>query len=228
MNSYRKSAVIAGSLFLTAMVASLLGGGLLESILTSPDYLTNISESTSTMFTGIFFEFVNAVAVVGIAVTLFPVLKKHSESIAIGYVGFRVIESIFCIVSAIVPLILISLSNEYLKTKASDVNYFQTLGLIFVSVRTDLAEIVIPVSFSLGAFLFYHILYHSELIPRFISVWGVIGVLLIFILVFLKVSMILNIIFVLPIILNEIFLGIWLIVKGFNLTVLDSGSKGEI
>lgn len=217
MNSYRKDAIIAGALFLTAMAASILGGGLIESILTAPDFISNISANLSTIYIGVFLEFINAFAVVGIAVTLFPILKKHNDSLALGYVGFRLIESVFCIVSALIPLTLIFLSKEYLKTELTDVNNMKTLSLLFIYIRTDLAEIVIPIAFSLGAFLLYHILYHSKLIPRFISVWGLIGVILILLLVFLKVSMILNIIFVLPIILNEIFLGIYLIVKGFNL-----------
>jgi hypothetical protein len=224
MNSYKKNAVIAGVLFLTAMAASLLGGGLIESVLTAPDYITNISSNTSTIFAGVFLEFINAAAVVGIAVILFPVLKKYNESFALGYVSFRIIESIFCIAGAVIPLILIYLEGKYSETEAFDVNYFKTLIAIFISIRSDLAEIVIPIVFSLGAFLFYHILYHSKLVPRFISVWGLIGALLIFTLVFLQINMIINIIFVLPIILNEIFLGIWLIVKGFNLSVIDSRS----
>ena len=224
MNSYKKNAVIAGVLFLTAIAVSILGGGLIESVLTAPDYISTISSNTSIIFIGVFLEFINAAAVVGIAVILFPVLKKYNESFALGYLSFRIIESIFCIAGAVVPLILIYLEGKYSETGAFDVNYFKTLIAIFISIRTDLAEIVIPIIFSLGAFLFYHILYYSKLVPRYISIWGLIGALLIFALVFLQINMIINIIFVLPIISNEIFLGIWLIVKGFNLSVIDSRS----
>lgn len=224
MNSYKKNAVIAGVLFLTAMTASLLGGSLIESVLTAPDYISTISSNTSIIFIGVFLEFINAAAVVGIAVILFPVLKKYNESFALGYLSFRIIESIFCIAGAVVPLILIYLEGKYSETGAFDVNYFKTLIAIFISIRTDLAEIVIPIIFSLGAFLFYHILYYSKLVPRYISIWGLIGALLIFALVFIQINMIINIIFVLPIISNEIFLGIWFIVKGFNLSVIDSRS----
>ena len=224
MNSYKKNAVIAGVLFLTAIAVSILGGGLIESVLTAPDYISTISSNTSIIFIGVFLEFINAAAVVGIAVILFPVLKKYNESFALGYISFRIIESIFCIAGAVIPLILIYLEEKYANTEAFDVNYFKTLIAIFISIRKDLAGIVIPIVFSLGAFLFYHVLYHAQLVPRFISVWGFLGALLIFALVFLQINMIINIIFVLPIILNEIFLGIRLIVKGFNLEVLDSRS----
>ena len=108
MNTSRKIAVIVGALFLIAMVTSLLGGGLLESILDVPDYLINVSANTTQVSIGILLELINAIAVVGIGVMMFTILKQHSESMALGYVGFRVIESVFLIVAAIIPLSLIN------------------------------------------------------------------------------------------------------------------------
>jgi hypothetical protein len=86
--------------------------------------------------------------------------------------------------------------------------------------------LLIPVFFSVGAVLFYSLLSRSKLIPRFVSVWGLIGVVLILALNLLstinllEVGMSTGLIFALPMILNEIFLGIWLIVKGFKDEVL--------
>ncbi len=224
MNTSRKIAIIVGVLFLTAIVTSLLGGGLLESILNAPDYLTNVSVNTTQVLIGMFLELINGIAVVGIAVMLFPVLKQHNESIARGYFSFRIIESVFCIVSAIIPLSLITLSQEYLKAGASDASYFQTLGTLFIAARADLAGLLIPVFFCLSALLFYYLLHQSKLIPRFISVWGFIGVALVLILNLLEVGIITGMILAFPIISNEIFLGIWLIVKGFNPSAIASDS----
>lgn len=221
MNSLRKTAIIAGILFLIAMVSSLLGGGLLESVLKEPDYLTIIPAETTIIIIGVFLEFINAIAVIGIAVTLFPILKQYNVSIALGYLTFRIIEAIFCIVSAAIPVALIKLSREFINTGTS---YFHILGTFLIEVRTELAELLIPVFFGLGALLFYYLLYKSKLIPRFISVWGFIGGLLILILSLIEVNMIMNIIFVLPIILNEIFLGFWLIIKGFDQSRIISGT----
>lgn len=224
MNTNKKTARIVGVLFLTAMVTSLLGGGLLESILNAPNYLINVSANTTQVLIGMFLELINGIAVVGIAVMLFPILKPHNESIALGYVSFRIIESVFCIVSAISPLSLITLSQEYLKAGASDASYFQTLGTLFITARAHLAGLLIPVFFCLGALLFYYLLYQSKLIPRFISVWGLVGVVLVLTLNLLEIGISTGMILALPIILNEIFLGIWLIVKGFNPSTIASGS----
>jgi hypothetical protein len=229
VNSSKKTARVVGALFLTAMVTSLLGGGLLESILTAPDYLVSVSANTTQVMTGMSLELINGIAVVGIAVMLFRILKQHNESIALGYVGFRIIESVFCVVSATIPLSLITLSQEYLKAGASDASYFQTLGTLLIALRADMAGLLIPVFFSSGALLFYYLLYQSKLIPRFISVWGFIGAVLVLTLNLLgtfgiSTGMILALLFALPIILNEIFLGIWLIGKGFNPTAMASES----
>ena len=73
--------------------------------------------------------------------------------------------------------------------------------------------------FILGALIFYYLLYQSKLIPRFISVWGLIAVAMVPLQYFN-----LGLILVLPMISNEIFLAIWLIVKGFNSSAIASGS----
>ncbi|MCJ7595455.1 MAG: DUF4386 domain-containing protein [Desulfobacterales bacterium] len=224
MTKNRKTAIFVGMLFLTAMVASLLGGGLIDSIISAPDYLKNVSENEIQMKIGVFLELINAIAVVGIAVLLFPILKQYNEKIALGYFGFRIIEAVFCSVIVISPLSLITLGQEYLKTGAADASSFQTSGILSMAGRASVAGLLIPVFFSLGALLLYSFLYRSTLLPRFISVWGLIGVVLILSLSListlnvLEVGLSTGLIFALPIITNEIFLGIWLIVKGFNAT----------
>jgi len=229
MNTSRKTALIVGVLFLTAMVASLLGGGLVESILSAPDYLMAVSENETQVIIGVLLELINGIAVLGIGVLMFPILKKHNEALALGYLGFRIIESVFCSVIVISPLSLITLSQEYSKAGASDASYFQTVGTLSIAERASVVGLLIPVFFSLGALLFYYLLYQSKLLPRFISVWGLIGVALILALnllstLGLEVGISIGLILALPIILNEIFLGIWLIVKGFSPSAMAPGS----
>ena len=219
MDTIRKRGVLTGILFLTAMVSSLAGGGLIESVLSRTDYLNNIASNTALIHSGIILELINAAAVIGIAVTVFPVIKRYGESLALGYVGFRMIESILCILSAFIPLLLISLSSA--AGSLTGTEFYQDFGNILLSVRLNLAEIFIPVFFSLGAFLFYYSLFLLKFIPRYISVWGFIGAVLILAKIFIDSGIVLTMILVLPIITNEIFLGIWLIVKGFNIASSD-------
>jgi hypothetical protein len=215
-----------GGLFLIAMVASLLGGGLVESVLSAPDYLVAMTEHETRVIIGVLLELINGIAVVGIGVLMFPILKRHNESIALGYLALRIIESVFCCMIVISPLSLVALSQEYAQSGALDAAYVQMIRTLSVAERAGVASLLIPVFLSLGALLLYSTLYQFRLLPRYISAWGFIGAALILLLNLLltfnvEVGMV-AIVFALPIISNEIFLGIWLMVKGFNTSLSNS------
>ena len=188
MNSTRKAARNAGSLFLAAMFASLLGGGLLESAQGNSNQLL--------LVTGVALEIVNALAVFGIGFILFWVLKIFRESAAKIYLILRILESLACFAA---PLVLVLDFNH------SGLRPFFTGSLI-------------PLFFCSGALVLYTMLYVFRILPRFISIWGFIGVLGIIILNLTNIESSAGMLLALPIILNEIFLGIWLIVKGFTKT----------
>jgi hypothetical protein len=216
------------------MVASLLGGGLVESIIAAPDYLIAVSENENQLIAGVLLELINGIAVLGIGLLMYPILKQYNETIALGYFGARIIEAVFCSVIIISPLSLITFSQEYLKAGASDASYFQSLGNLAIAARSNVVGLLIPVFFGLGALLFYYLLYQSRLVPRFISVWGFIGAVLILTLNLLLTANLLEagiatgLIFALPMITNEIFIALWLIVKGFNSSAIASVSAEPV
>jgi hypothetical protein len=222
INSYRRTTIIVGILFLIAMVSSLVGGGLIESVISTPDYLVSASANQNQVLTGMFLELINGISVVGIGILMLPILKKFNKSMAYGYVGLRIIESVSIIISAIIPLSIVKLSQEYLASGASNDSYFQTQGALLIAERGWGVSIFIPVFFSLGALLFYYLLYTSKLVPRFIPVWGFIGVVSIVTLNLIGTTSNIGMILALPIISNEIFLGVWLIIKGFNSSAIAS------
>jgi len=232
MKPYRKTAIVVGIFFLVGYVI-LLPGGLLfiDPIIDAQDYLIDVSVNKSQVIIGMFLEFINAAAVVGIAVLMFPLLKKQNEALALGYAGSRIVESAILVVGHIFLLLLIILSQEYMKAANPDASYFQTLGTLFIAER-GLTFRMVMIVVSLGALMFYYLLYQSKLIPRFISVWGLIGAPLSLAGGLIAIfghragasmptsTMILG----LPIMLNELFIGVWLIVKGFNPSAIASES----
>ena len=231
MNSNRKTARIVGVLFITATVASILATfGFLEPILNAPDYLISVSANDAQWIIGVLIDAINSAAVVVIAVMLFPIFKKHNEALALGYVASRIIEAVILIVGHISLLLLLTLSQEYIKAGAPDVSYFQTLGTLLLGVYDWTFLLGPTIVLSLTALILNYILYQSRLVPRFISVWGLIGaplmlaagVLPMFGLVdpFSTISILLG----LPLALNEMVLAVWLIVKGFNSSAIDSAS----
>ena len=229
MNTYRKTGIIVGVLFLTATVTGMLGDSLVGSILNAPDYLMNVYPNRTQVIIGVLISFILGLAIVGIAVFLFPILKKHNEPIALGYVGIRTAEFAILLVWSISPLLLITLSQEYVKAGDPDASSFQTFGAVLIAVRYWVWRLVYILNGVLTLLLSY-LLYQSKLIPRSISVLGLIGgaVLLagtpLDMFGLIDVDQGAGLLVVLPGGLFELILPIWLFVKGFNSSAIASGS----
>jgi hypothetical protein len=222
MNAHRRTARIVGVLFIVGTVAGSLSVLLSESILGAPGYLTEISTNEIRVAIGAFLELVMAVAVVAIPYVIFPILKKHDERIAIGYVGARTIEGVGYIVSVIILLSLTSLSQEFVKAGAPVASSFQVLGDLLLAGREWVNFVGVYIVFNLGALLFYYVLFRSKLIPRLISAWGFIaallwlaGILVVLFDITTTSSTIYTLSFV-PMFAQEMVMAVWLIVKGFN------------
>lgn len=113
MDSDRRTARIVGVLFIIATVAGILSVILLPSIQDAPNNLANFSANEYRVLLGSLLILVMAFACAGIAIWLYPVLKKHNQALALGSVGFRVIESVLHIVVVIATLLLLTLRYYY-------------------------------------------------------------------------------------------------------------------
>ena len=210
-----------GALFLTSNVVFILGALVfIEPILGAPDYLNLVSPNRAKMVIGVLLELINAVAYLGIAVLMFPILRGRFESLALGYVGFRIIEFVMQILTGLSPLALVTLSEEFVIAGSPAASSFQTLGTVLIAGRSWAFQMV-SINLVLGALLFYSMLYQTKLIPRFISIWGLLGATAVL------ANTLLDMLGLPPgnlgvvMLLNELFLGVWLIVKGFNPSSLD-------
>jgi hypothetical protein len=227
MNSNRKTARIAGALFITATVADLLSLPFLDSINAS-NYLVSVSANGNQVITGALLLFVGAAAAASIAISLYPVLSRYRGGLALGAVGFRLIEGAFYIVGVLCLLLLLTLSEEFVKAGAADSSYFQTLGVLLLAGYRVAGNVASLLAFSIGALLYYYIFYQTRLVPRWLSGWGLVGAMLSMVsglLVMLRLigpfstfQIVLN----LPIAPQEMVLAVWLIVKGFNPSVIAS------
>jgi len=231
MNSNRKTAIIVGVLFIIATTFLFVGEAFYKPILGSPDYLDNAYPNRIIVIIGILLDFIMVLAMPLLAVLLFPILRKHNEALALGYVGFRFLEAVLYIVMEINKLSLINVSQDYLNKGGMAASYFQNIGSLIQS-QNYWAFSIYVIIFTLGALMLYSVLYKSKLIPRFISAWGFIaaaflltGSVLIMVDMFTGISESgLNLIFATPIAVNEMVLAVWLIVKGFNSSAIASGS----
>jgi hypothetical protein len=220
MDSDKSTARIVGALFIVATAASLLSTSVTGSILDAPDFLLHLSAHKGQVAVGALLQFVAAAGSAGIAISLYPVLRRYSEGLALGAVAFRIIEGVFYTIAALGLLSLLSLSQEYVSAGSSATSTYQILGIWTLAVRNWANFVFGVVSFCTGAALYYYVLYRSRLVPRWLSAWGLLGLASLF-------SMVLLILFgakpsglplflALPIALQEMVLAVWLIVRGFN------------
>ena len=222
MNSYKKTAIIVGILFIIATAAPILSG-LFINIINGPDYLTDVYANSVQVTTGALLELIMALAIVGIATTIYPVLKKCSETLASGYMGIRIIEGVIFVAVAVLGLLsLLTLSQEFVIAGSPDVSYFQTIGTLLRSAHDWSYLLSGQVVFPFSALILNFALYRSKLVPKFISVWGLIGAVVLLtgglsgMFGLFAENPVLETVFFLPIALQEMVFATWLIVKGFN------------
>ena len=222
LNTHRKTAIIVGVLFIIATAFLFIGEAVYKPILGSPDYLELAYPNRTTVIIGILLEFVIVLAMPLIPVFFFPVLKKHNEALAIGYIVFRTLESVILIgVAEINKLSLIGVSQEYLKGGA-EAAYFQSMGRSIQAATHwgDTDGLIYNLVFVFGALMLYSVLYQSKLVPRWISAWGLLAAMVLLIGAvlgsFIEVSLAVELVVILPIAVQEMVMAGWLIVKGFN------------
>jgi hypothetical protein len=222
MNTHRKTAIIVGTLFIIGTVAGILSLVVTTPLLDDPDHLIKVSAQANRLIIGALLVLTMGLALAIVPVVLFPIARKHNEPLALGYVVFRgALEPIAYIGIVILWLALVVVGREYVKVGAADASYLQTLGAVLLGTHHALSNILIII-FGLGALMLYSLLYRARLVPRWLSVWGFIAIILHlatgFLLLFALVIPMSTILVVmnLPIFLQEMVMAVWLIVKGFN------------
>ncbi len=229
MSTERAVARVTGVLFIVATAASLLSIAFLGSV-GSPDYLTDMAANEGQVTAGVLVRFIAAFASAAIAISLYPVLRRYRQGLALGAVGFRLIEGTFYTLGAVSVLLLLTLSQEFVAAGAVDPTYFSQSGTLLKALD-DWAGLAGILAFYLGGLLYYRVFYQTRLVPRWLAAWGVGGVILgaaAALLVMFGVTGSMSPVQIAlnaPIGLQEMVLAVWLIVKGFNTSAATSGSS---
>jgi hypothetical protein len=222
VNPTRKTALITGVLFIITIVFSIPGALLYGTLLNDPNYVIGPGADTQVAL-GAFLEIVVAIANIGTAVTLFPILKRQNEGVALGYVSSRVVESTFIGVGIISVLSVVTLRQEFGAGATADAGSFLAASSALVALKgwTFLLGPGLLAGFGNGLLLGY-LMYRSGLVPRLLALLGLIGGPLIFasgIAVLFGLYDQVSVwsgIATIPEFLWEAALGIYLIVKGFR------------
>ena len=169
----RRAEIMVATLFLVTAAASIAAGFLLEPILTAPNYLAGISPNTAAVAWGALLWSINNIGIVFIAVFMYPLLWKLDENAAVGYLAVRIIEGTLMMVGVMVTLMLIPLSAEFINAGAPLSSWYLTLGNSLVQV-TGLNKIGLPL-LGLSGLIFTWMLVRHKMVPRVISVVGLVG-----------------------------------------------------
>jgi len=235
MNNYRKNAIVTGVLYIIGTVAGILSIVFINPLLNSPDLLTAVSADGSQLILGALIVMVMALALAMVPVVMFPVLRRHNEVLALGYVVFRgALETFFYFAMVISSLFLLILNQ----VAVTDSSALQTVATELL--ESEMLGSLLTIVFILGALMFYTVLYQSKLVPRWLSGWGLIAAPLYlaagFLVLFgtIEPMSTTDSLLQMPLGIQEMVLALWLIVKGFNPTAVESGSariavsEGEI
>ncbi len=218
MDSMRKTALVAGIFYLITFV-SIPTLALYGPVKSDPYYIVSSGASTAVLFGG-FLEVIVALAGIGTAVALYPVVKRQNESMALGFVTTRVLEAAM-IFTGVVSLLSVVTLRQPGATGAGAASLVTTGAALVAMYNWTflLGQTLMP---GLNALLLGSLMYRSGLVPRIIPLLGLIGAPL---LITATIATLFGLneqlsvwsaIATLPIAAWELSLGVWLVVKGFK------------
>jgi hypothetical protein len=228
MKTYRMNAVMVGALYFLGTVfgvsGAIVGGEVLSSIVTGKplagvDMLDLVATNSSQLTGGAFLTLMMGISLVAMTVFLYPIFRKDSEELAMGMLLFRgALEGTGYMLSTLSILALVALGNEYVATGANSAA-LQSVGNVLYQFQ-DLISPVQTFIFLTGATCLYISFYRTRLIPRWLTVWGLVGVVPYFayaLLHFFHLDTGYGFYLQMVLAPQELLMGAWLVIKGFNL-----------
>ncbi len=218
MSPARKTALAGGALYLITFASSIPAVFLLDPVLNDPSYIISAGADTRVLW-GAFLDLVNALACFGTAVALFPVVKRQSEALALGFVTTRMFEAAVIVIGVVSLLAVVTLRQP--GASGAEADSLVVAGQSLVAVR-DWTFLLGPnVMAGLNALLLGTLMYRSGLVPRLIPATGLIGAPL---LLAVTIATIFGLtehgsvwwVVAAPIFVWELSLGVYLVVKGFK------------
>lgn len=225
MNTINNTSRVLGAAFLLQAVFSLVSNAFLMDPLIVPGNIigtmTKFANNAMQVRAGILGDMVTAFGIIFLGAILFVTLRKQNEKMALVALGFYILEAVLLAVSRLLTFSLLRISQE--SVIAGHPAYLQSLGnLTFETMHFGFSALAM-LAFCLGAILFYYLLYKSSIVPRALSLWGLITVFpcLIGTLSALFGYQVPFLIY-LPYAPFEFVIGVWILVKGIKIPEMKS------
>lgn len=211
-----------GWLFVLATVAGVMSVVVMSSPLGDEDLLSAVHADQGSLIVGNMLIFVMLAAMAGTAVLLFPILRAHSETLALSYVLARMLEVVVISIGLVAALLLVPLSWEFAVAGGADTASAQVLAESLKATSDWTGYLGAQMIFSISALVLNLAFLRNGLIPRWLSLWGLVGVppafasgLLVMFESLNSSASTLNLLIV-PLAVQEMAMAIWLIVRGFH------------
>jgi hypothetical protein len=227
MDPLRRTALVAGGFYLITFISSIPAVFLLDPVLNHSDYIVSSGADTRVIF-GCILDLINAIAAIGSAVTLFPVVKRQHEGVALGFVTARMFEAAVIVIGVVSLLSVVTLRQK-LGGAGTDNSSLIAIGQALVAVRNwtfVLGPGLVP---GVNALLLGYLMYRSGLVPRLIPTLGLIGAPLLIASALAATLrntdpvVPLTAVATVPIFVWELSLGLWLVIKGFKPSPITAG-----
>jgi len=214
--SYRTTARIIGGIYLAGMVIGIGGNVVVQSLLNAPGGPATIAASSTLLALGVIAWLAAAVGDAVHGVLMFPVLRRHSERSAVGYLAARIADALLIAVMALLIVVQIPIGARFLDAGTADTTYLQAASAVLSEANLYAYEFAM-ISLGVAGLILCSAFLRTGLIPRALAVWGLVGYAVILCGSVLQVlGFELYSIQALPGGLWEVFVGVWLIVKGFR------------
>ena len=213
--------MITGVLLILGTVPIITAMLLFGRHLSSPEILSAVAANRTQTLLVAFAIIVMGTACVGIGISLYPVLKRQSEGLAVAVAALRTAEGAVVIASAVGIFALVAVSQEFVKAGSPPDSLYQSAGSV-IKMMNDWASNMYVLPFGIAAFIYYAVFFRTRLVPRWLSVWGLVGISLLLVsacsglLSLLDPSSPALFLLNMPILVQELVLALWLIIKGFK------------
>lgn len=219
MNFNRQNAISFGVLLIAAIVCGVFSS---SPAIEESGYLEKLQSIESEVLIAVFFQAMMAIIYVAIVVITYPIVRRDNHSAAMAYLAFRIIGAAFLFVGIVTLLLFIPLGQQFSHVDADNLANLEFIGELLRQTRDGFNHIGMVLPWTIGGLFLYKAFFKIGLIPRWMSIWGLVSAVLTLVatmLLMLDQIQIVSIVYFalnMPTVLFEITLAVFLMVKGYR------------
>ena len=223
---HRAAATTAGILYIAGTVAGVLSMVVSAPVRDAIDPLAYAANHSAVVVTVALLLLVMGFSLAFVPIVLFPVLRRCGEVLAVGFLIMRgAVETVCQVLLAIGWLLLVPIGAAVAAGPGTASPAGLQVGTLVIDANATSA--VLALVFCLGVTMFYVLLYRSRIVPRWITIWGLLGIVFYVADALLAMYGVIDadssqqVLLFMPLAVQEMVMAIWMIARGFRPTVMS-------